>query len=152
MTNNNQFVCQNNPEHIFEKATDDFWCPTCPSVPVSWSSRSSQTHPAHVSPLSGRAAPVSGRLSGATAGGAITTPRLPDAFRPPAFASWAIPLPLRMSAFLTVGLPVQNRSPDPNGVTTFHSRETRPGKVPPQPRERRCSCTPVLLPITRGSF
>ena len=30
MTINNQFVCQNNPEHIFEKATDDFWCPTCP--------------------------------------------------------------------------------------------------------------------------
>ena len=30
MTNINQFVCQNNPEHIFEKATDDFWCPTCP--------------------------------------------------------------------------------------------------------------------------
>lgn len=30
MTNINQFVCQNNPEHIFEKATDDFWCPICP--------------------------------------------------------------------------------------------------------------------------
>lgn len=30
MSKNNQFVCQNNPEHVFEKATDDFWCPTCP--------------------------------------------------------------------------------------------------------------------------
>ena len=39
-------------------------------------------------------------------------------------------------AFLTVGLPDK---PDPDGVTTFHTHELRPGWVPPVPRGRRCS-------------
>ncbi len=40
-------------------------------------------------------------------------------------------------ASLTVGLP--GHRPDPDGVTTFHTHETRPGWVPPVPRGRRCS-------------
>jgi len=57
--------------------------------------------------------PVSGRLSGATSRGPITTPRFPAAFQPPAFASWAVLRPLGISTFLTVGLPDRNRQPGP---------------------------------------
>ena len=60
--------------------------------------------------------------------------RFPAAFRPPAFASWAILFPLRSCAFLTVGRPGGCFHPDPNGVTTFHTSEIRPGWVLPLPR------------------
>jgi hypothetical protein len=41
------------------------------------------------------------------------------------------------SAFLTVGLPPQ-KCDGPDGVTTFHTHEIRPGWVPALPREQRC--------------
>jgi hypothetical protein len=54
------------------------------------------------------------------------------------------------SAFLTVGLPDTNfRCPDPVGVTTFHTREIRPGRVPPISRGRRCS--PGRVPSPTGA-
>lgn len=47
--------------------------------------------------------------------------------------------------------------PDLNGVITFHLYETRPGRVPPQPRERRCSHDRIdasgrRLPLLNGQF
>jgi len=85
------------------------------------------------------------------------TPRFPVAFQPPAFASWVVLRPLGISAFLTVGLPGRQIGPDPNGVTTFHLHETRPGRVPPMPRERRCShdrpsASGRRLPLLNGQF
>src|SRR6266511_4280748 len=46
--------------------------------------------------------------------------------------------PPRDSASLTVGLPPHPRRGGPDGITTFHTHETRPGRVPAIPRERRC--------------
>lgn len=69
--------------------------------------------------------------------------RFPAAFRPPAFASRVILSrqgvgPSSRSAYrTTIG-------PDPDGVSMFHTREIRPGWVPPMPRGRRCS--PGLIP------
>jgi hypothetical protein len=45
--------------------------------------------------------------------------------------------------------------PDPDGVSTFHTREMRPGRVPSLPRGRRCSrdrgCVPGRrLPLSNG--
>ncbi len=42
------------------------------------------------------------------------------------------PFPLGSYAFLTVSRP--DLGPDPNGVSTFHTSEIRPGWVPPLPR------------------
>jgi hypothetical protein len=69
--------------------------------------------------------------------------RFPVAFQLPAFASWAILCPLRISAFLAVGPPVMILRPDLNGVAMFHTSEIRPGRVPPIPRDWRCSLTGV---------
>ena len=73
--------------------------------------------------------------------------------------------PLGSWAFLTVGLPVPDLGPDPNGVVTLRTHEMRPGWVPSVPRglryphgwrdspaaARRLSTagpyTPVLRPI-----
>ncbi len=53
------------------------------------------------------------------------------------------------SAFLTVDLPAPRcRARDPVGVTTFHTRELRPGRVPPISRGRRCS--PGRVPSSTG--
>ena len=66
--------------------------------------------------------------------------RFPVAFQPPAFASWAscsrpgIKLSLRSAYHDTTGIV------DLNGVSTFHTRELRPGRVPSVSRRRRCSC------------
>ena len=38
---------------------------------------------------------------------------------------------------------------DPVGVTTFHTHEKRPGRVPPIPRGRRCSPGPDAVPGQR---
>ena len=74
------------------------------------------------------------------------------------------PVPPRDSAPLTIGLP-DHESPDPDRVSTFHARETRPGWALPKPRGQRCSrdrlgSSPVaacrhcqrLGPVTRYSF
>jgi hypothetical protein len=58
--------------------------------------------------------------------------RFPAAFRLPAFACWTILRPPRSWASLTVGLPGLN--PDHDGVVTFRTVETRPGRVLPEPR------------------
>jgi hypothetical protein len=47
--------------------------------------------------------------------------------------------PPRSWAFLAVGLPARQHEPDPDGVSTFRTRELRPGWVPSIPRGRRCS-------------
>ena len=52
-------------------------------------------------------------------------------------------------AFLTVGLPGTTWRPDPDGVSTFHTCEIRPGWVPPLPRGRRCSSRPDAVPGRR---
>jgi len=44
----------------------------------------------------------------------------------------------RSSVFLPVDSP--RHCPDQGGVSTFHMRKTRPGRVPPISLERRCSC------------
>ena len=112
------------------------WCPTCPSVPVSSVIGSSQAHLAHVSTLSGPGSgPVSGRLSGTTGGGADHLSRFPAAFRPPAFASWAILFPPGSSASLTVGLPDACRHRTSTGFPRSARSEIRPGWVPPLPRD-----------------
>jgi hypothetical protein len=77
------------------------------------------------------------------------------------------PVPAQSSASLTVGPPRQS-IPDQGGVSTFHMRKTRPGRVPPQIPGRRCShdrsdapgrrlplrngqpCTPAPQPIHPG--
>src|ERR1035437_5894653 len=65
--------------------------------------------------------------------------RFPVAFRRPALASRVIPHRPGDWAFLTVGLPGTTSSPDPDGITTFHTRKIRPGWVPPVSRGRRYS-------------
>ncbi len=65
--------------------------------------------------------------------------RFPAAFRRPALASRVILSRQGVWAFLTVGLPEHATVPDPDGVSMFHTREIRPGWVPPMPRGRRCS-------------
>jgi hypothetical protein len=63
--------------------------------------------------------------------------------------------PPRSSAFLTVGLPPHPRRGGPDGVSTFRTHETRPGRVPALPREQRCprdhrSVLGRRLPILNG--
>ena len=65
--------------------------------------------------------------------------RFPVAFRPPAFASWASCSRQGVRPLLTVGLPQPpTAAPDPDGVSTFRTHETRLGWVPSIPRGRRC--------------
>ncbi len=83
--------------------------------------------------------PVSGQLSKTPPAGETGDQRVrfPAAFRPPAFASWAscsrhgIPPPSRSAYHHTPG------RDGPDGVSTFRTHETRPGRVPALPRERR---------------
>src|SRR6476661_9876811 len=66
--------------------------------------------------------------------------------------------PPRDSASLAVGLPSRPHGRDgPDGVSTFHTHEMRPGRVPPLPREQRYphDRRRVLgrrLPILNGSL
>jgi hypothetical protein len=75
-------------------------------------------------------------------------PWFPVAFRPPAFASRVILFPPGTSACLTVGLP-DSHCRDPDGVSTFHTSEIRPGRVPSLPRGRRCPPRPDAVPDRR---
>ena len=68
----------------------------------------------------------------------------------PSYARWGS-RPSSQSAYRTT------TGPDPNGIITFHLYETRPGRVPPQPRERRCSydrsdASSRRLPLLNGQF
>ena len=76
--------------------------------------------------------------------------RFPIAFRPPAFASRSSDSrrgigPSSRSAYRTTG-------PDPDGVTTFHTHEQRPGRAPPIPRGRWCSPGRVASPTGTSRF
>ena len=56
----------------------------------------------------------------------------PAAFRPPAFASWASCS--RHGFRFPYGRPTTTHTGDgPDGVSTFHTHETRPGRAPPYP-------------------
>ena len=87
----------------------------------------SKAHLAHVSTLSGPGTrPVSGQLSETRRWRRRPCwSRFPVAFRPPAFASWAILFPPGSSAFLTVG-PPDHAGPDPTGFP--RSTCARPGR------------------------
>ena len=122
---------------------------TCPSVPAYPALRL-QRLTRHTSACfrSRAPGPVSGRLYGQhPAGGPVPRSHFPAAFRPPALASWAscsrqgTGLPLR---WLTGS--AQAALPDPDGVSTFRTREMRPGRVSSLPRERRCSLRPSGRP------
>src|SRR6266511_5182332 len=86
----------------------------------------------------------------------VALSRFPAAFRLPAFASWAscsrhgIPLPSR-SAYH------HSQCDGPDGVTTFHTHEIRPGRVPAIPRAQRCpldhrTMLSRRLPILNGTL
>jgi hypothetical protein len=67
--------------------------------------------------------------------------------------------PPRSSAPLTIGLPDQPQRSGPDGVSTFHTYETRPGWAPSIPRDQRCphnrfvitGCRSSSPPTTRSS-
>jgi hypothetical protein len=61
--------------------------------------------------------------------------RVPAAFRPPALASWTVLFPPRELGLPHGRLTEPTPGPDPGGVSTFHMHETRPGWVPPTPRD-----------------
>jgi hypothetical protein len=71
----------------------------------------------------------------------VLSSRFPAAFRPPAFASWAsCSRPgIQLTSRSTCRWASRRRPPDPDGVSTFHTHETRPGRASSLPRERRCS-------------
>ena len=83
-------------------------------------------------PFRARQEPVSGQLCETATGRSSLSSRFPVAFRPPAFACWTIQCPPGSWASLAVGLP--GRRPDPDGVVTFRTAETRPGWVLSVPR------------------
>ena len=121
------------------------WRPTCPSVLVSTSSSSSQAHLTASAPFRVRArCPVSGQLSRTAGGGASHHVSVSRCLSAAGIRFSVIRFPPGDWAFLTVGLP--DKSPDPDGVTTFRTHELRPGWVP--------SYTPgtaVLIPAGRRS-
>jgi hypothetical protein len=81
--------------------------------------------------------PVSGQLSGTTGGGASHLVPVSCCLSGAGIRFSVIRFPLGNWAFLCGRLTGQ--WPDPDGVTTFHTHELRPGWVPPLPRGRRCS-------------
>ena len=64
--------------------------------------------------------------------------RFPVAFRPPAFASWSSFVRWGVGPSLRSAYRAPCQGPDPNGVVTFRTHETRPGRVPSIPRGLRC--------------
>ena len=82
----------------------------------------------------------------------------PVVFRPPAFACWASCSRRGLPPLLTVGLPGERRSirPDPDGVSTFRTPESRPDWVPYLPRDHAVlnrpvrSLRPSRAPSSRG--
>jgi hypothetical protein len=73
--------------------------------------------------------PVSGQLSrGPPAGGLAIAPRLPVAFRRPAFRFSVVLFPPGSWALLTVGLPANDRTPTglPRSARTSYDRDGRP--------------------------
>ena len=80
---------------------------------------------------------VSGQLYEPTSGGLIELVRFPVAFRPPALGFLGILYPPA-----DISLPHSRptgQGPAHDGVTTFHTHETRPGWGAPSTPGRRCS-------------
>ena len=69
----------------------------------------------------------------------------PVVFRPPAFACWASCSRRGLPPLLAVGLPGECRSirPDPDGVSTLRTPESRPDWVPSLPRDHAVLSRPV---------
>ena len=112
---------------------------TCPSVLVPSSSFSSQAHLTASARFRVRApGPVSGRLSQAADGGVGHPARVSRCLSATGISLLGHPIPAR-GLGLPCGRLTEPQSPDPDGVTTFHTHELRPGWVPPIPRGRRCS-------------
>jgi hypothetical protein len=84
--------------------------------------------------------------------GPVSRSGFPSPFGVPALACWVILLPPGMCAFLTVGLPGHLRCPDPDGVTTFRTHETRPGRVPSRPRDGGAPTTDAESPAAACRF
>jgi hypothetical protein len=110
-------------------------CPTCPSVPALMVIKSSQAHLTHVSTLSG---PGRARIRPVMRGGQRR--RWPSApvsrclsATGVGFSGHPVPAggvgPSLRSAYR------RPSEPDPNGVSTFHTNEIRPGWVPPKLRD-----------------
>jgi hypothetical protein len=95
--------------------------------------------PAHVSALSGPAitAWYPASYVSAIGGGPATRPRVSCRLSTTGIGLLGILFPPRVSALLTVGLPGECQSirPDPDGVSTFHTPESRPDWVPSLPRD-----------------
>jgi len=95
--------------------------------------------PAHVSALSGPAitAWYPASYVSAIGGGPTTRPRVSCRLSTTGIGLLGILFPPRASALLTVGLPGECQSirPDPDGVSTFHTPESRPDWVPSLPRD-----------------
>src|SRR5437868_3998609 len=114
--------------------------PTCPSVRASLPKRSPQAHPTHVSTLS---SPGINLYPASYPRPPAEVPASSPGFLPPfghrhllvgsSFARWDTPSPSRS----THRTPVRT----PNGIVTFHTIKTRPGRVPPILRGRRCHLT-----------
>lgn len=90
-------------------------------------------------PLGSGHQPVSGQLSERPAERPTIMSGFLSPFGVPAFASRIIRCPPRELGLPCGRLTGHNSRPDPDGITTFHTCEMRPGWVPPVSRGRRCS-------------
>jgi hypothetical protein len=116
------------------------------NLPLGSSGSRSSSSPAHL-PTSARfraraRGPLSGQLYGATGGGPVMLSRFPAAFRLPASASWAsFPARELSPTYDRLTGTLQLDEPDPDGVSTFRTRETRTGPG--------ALCTPGTAVFTR---
>ncbi len=95
--------------------------------------------------------PVSGQLCGPMVE-IHRVARFPAAFRPPAFASWAILFPPRTLS-VPHGRPTgAHTRPGLDGVATFRMRKTRSGWVPPIPRSGGAPATGWVTPVAACRF
>ena len=109
-------------------------CPTCPSVPALTVIESSPAHLTHLSTLAG---PGRARIRPVMRGGQRRRWSCPGFPLPFGDRRW-----LLGSSCARWGVGPSSRSayrvlshPDPNGVSTFHTSEIRPGWVPPKLRD-----------------
>ena len=111
---------------------------------------SSKAHPPHVSTLSRPGTrPVSGQLSRAAAGERDHAAPVSRCLSAAGIRFLGILFPPGSSASLTVGLPAALHATDPDGVSTFRTHETRPGRAPSIPRGRRCPHDRASVPGRR---
>ncbi len=106
--------------------------PTCPSVPALRHQSVKGSPGPRQLPFGPGRYPYPAGYAGRPRRERPRCPGFPLPFGAPALASWTVLCPPGNWAFLTVGLPGQR--PDPDGVVTFRTAETRPGWVPSAPR------------------